>query len=204
LQKPTRGRFAGSVGDNVGKLMLCRHLAPELRLDAAVLAYKAVPALYEPVAGGAVLEAIASDFLVDGSEVSGAEASVVNTTVQGIVAGFPAAELAARQGVGLHHMLGALPPDQLAPFVAHIRSFSAGVPSIPGEGRYLARLAVAESQRGSGLADRLLLKFLSDDGADAGTSLHVRADNGRAIAFYARHGFRSQGGDQPYVVMLRP
>jgi diamine N-acetyltransferase len=52
----------------------------------------------------------------------------------------------------------------------------------------LDRLYLAPEAKGTGLADALMADFL-DWGARRDLYLSVYADNARAIAFYARHGF---------------
>jgi ribosomal protein S18 acetylase RimI-like enzyme len=68
---------------------------------------------------------------------------------------------------------------------------------------YLARIAIAESYRGTSLASNLLAGLIETAG-DEGVSLHVRADNRRAIALYQRRGFNfvdDEGKD--YRIMER-
>jgi putative acetyltransferase len=54
--------------------------------------------------------------------------------------------------------------------------------------QYLDQITVAESEKGTGLAERLLAeaRSLSPDGL----SLHVNQDNPRAVRFYEKNGWR--------------
>lgn len=57
---------------------------------------------------------------------------------------------------------------------------------------YVNTFWVAERARGGGLADLLMEQALlwAGQAGLAGISLHVWADNARALGFYARHGFK--------------
>lgn len=57
---------------------------------------------------------------------------------------------------------------------------------------YINTFWVHENWRGSGIAD-VMLEFVQGEavaGGHAGVSLHVWADNTRAVSFYTRHGFQ--------------
>jgi putative acetyltransferase len=58
---------------------------------------------------------------------------------------------------------------------------------------YLDQIVVAPEAWGRGVAGALLAEARRE--SPAGLDLHVNVDNGRAIAFYAKHGFVNAGDD---------
>lgn len=86
-------------------------------------------------------------------------------------------------------------------------------PALPAQA-VLASVYIAPALRGLGIADQLLQSAFQAAGElGAGVlELAVHEDNGRAQAFYARHGFSATGESQPYpldrsrreLVMVRP
>jgi putative acetyltransferase len=58
---------------------------------------------------------------------------------------------------------------------------------------YLDQIVVAPEAWGRGVAGALLAEARRQ--SPAGLDLHVNVDNGRAIAFYAKHGFVNAGDD---------
>jgi len=179
-------------------LVKCNTLAAEERLSAARLAADAMAALYRPL-GEEALPVLADEFLIEGSEL-GDSVALMNSTVEGLIASYPAAEYQSRQRVSLHHALSELSREAGERLVEQLRALASQIPQDRIEGEYLARFAVRPDLRGSGRADRLMDYLVS---SHPKISLHVRTDNGRAVSFYRRHGFvdRSDGGG--FLMMQR-
>ncbi|NCD22019.1 MAG: GNAT family N-acetyltransferase [Spartobacteria bacterium] len=78
-----------------------------------------------------------------------------------------------------------LPPSRLDPVRAILTT------SVP-ETIYINTIWTHPDWRGTGVADLLMehARLLSEERGLRGLSLHVWRDNARALAFYARHGFR--------------
>ena len=162
----------------------CIALPPAQRLEAAKLASEAMSTLYEPL-GDEVLPMLAAEFEVEGSELGDAVV-FIGSSVDGLVASYPAAEYQSRQRVSLHHALGTLSRETGGHLIAQLRRLAVQIPEGGLEGEYVARFSVRHSLRGSGTADRLMDFFVRNHPV---ITLHVRADNSRAIGFYRRHGF---------------
>lgn len=192
----------GQVGEAEVEFVRCRDLPADQRLRAASLVLAALPELYAPLDPDLVLSVIAEQFSETGTEISDGEAALIDGKTVGIACGYPAEQMPQRQGSMLHHLLSTLSGEAIAAFVGHLRKFRAQIPSIANGGYYLARIAVDPAHRGSGVADRLLVRFLAGEPGGR-ASLHVRADNVRAIAFYSRHGFAFHESGTKYAIMLR-
>jgi GNAT superfamily N-acetyltransferase len=168
-----------------------------LRVEAAKLAAEAMSALYEPV-GDEVIGVLASEFLIEGSEL-GEAAALVDSGVQGLIAAYPAHEYQNRQRISLHHALGNLSAPAAQRLIRQLRVLAEQIPRERLKGEYIARFAVRADARGSGVADKLMALFLAEHPS---ASLHVRAANERAIRFYRRHGFEL-GGRGEFLLMWR-
>ena len=165
---------------------------------AAHLAAEAMADLYEDV-GHEAVEVLSREFLINGSELGDA-AVLLDKDVCGLIAAYPAREYQSRQRVSLHHALGSLSPEGGKKLISALRRLADQIPQGRIEGAYIARFAVRADLRGSGTANRMLEQFLSDQKT---VSLHVRADNSRAIAFYRRHGFIESDGAGTHLLMSR-
>jgi len=172
------------VSRRTESLTRCAALSEAQRIEAAKLATEAMSTLYEPL-GDEVLPVLANEFQVEGSELGDA-LGLLDATVDGLIASYPAEEYQSRQRVSLHHALGNLSREGGAQLIAQLRLLADQIPQGGLEGQYVARFAVRSGLRGSGVADRLMDLFIADHPT---VSLHVRADNARAIGFYRRHGF---------------
>lgn len=172
------------VSSRLETLTRCSVLSEAQRLEAAKLASEAMSTLYDAV-GDDVLSMLTDEFQVEGSELGDAVA-LIDSAVDGLVASYPAEEYQSRQRVSLHHALGNLGREAGARLIAQLRLLAAQIPQGGLKGEYVARFAVRRDLRGSGTADRLMGLFVADHPT---VSLHVRADNARAIGFYHRHGF---------------
>jgi ribosomal protein S18 acetylase RimI-like enzyme len=138
------------------------------------------------------------------SELNQVVAAVEDGRVVGIGSSYDAREMAERQMAGVRLLLEAA-DDHLAAARA-LREFRRNFAPPPADGAYLSRLVVAPERRGSGLAAELLAR-VERRAAGAGLpqlSLHVRRDNARALAFYARAGYRpADAGDLGYLLLAR-
>lgn len=152
--------------------------------------------LYEPI-GEEMVDVLAGEFLVEGSELNDAVA-VAGTAVYGIIASYPSSEYRVRQNVSLHYALTNLGADAGRTLVAQLRSLVGQFPQADPQGEYLARFAVTSELRGRGLADDLFKVFLS---THPKVSLHVRTDNARAIAFYKRYGLSAKAAGNQFILM---
>ena len=172
------------VSAAAGTLTRCATLPEARRLEAAKLAAEAMMTLYEPL-GDEVLPVLAAEFQIKGSELGDA-VGLLAPTVDGLIASYPAEEYQSRQRVSLHHALGSLSREGGSRLIAQLRLLADQIPHGGLEGEYIARFAVRSGSRGSGVAVRLMTGFVADHPT---VSLHVRADNARAVGFYRRHGF---------------
>lgn len=179
-------------------LTSCADLSEAERQQAAVLAAEAMPILYDPV-GPPAVPMLAAEFLLPDGELGQAVATV-GEQVDGLVAAYPATDYADRQRNSLHHALGNLDRAGAGQLIAALRDLSGEVPSEGLDGDYIARFTVRSALRGSGTADRLMETFVV---ARPLVTLHVRADNGRAISFYRRHGFEERSRSRSYLLMQR-
>lgn len=92
--------------------------------------------------------------------------------------------------------LAAEDPARPGRWLAYLACFVDG----PGQG-HVVSVYVAASQRGTGLAARMLDAVLTWARDDAGLDrlhLYVHQDNERAHAFYRRYGFTDTGATMPY------
>lgn len=118
-------------------------------------------------------------------------------------AGYPAREKTARRQASLFHLTSRMPPEAVPPFFAYLRGHAKALPPVPPDSYYLARFAVVPELRGKGTAELMLRDFMRRSGF-ATFSLHVRADNSRAISFYRKCGFassREDGGSHIAMVL---
>lgn len=184
----------------------CRDLDAPSRLAAAALAVEALQEFYErlPFSHEGLLACVADEFVTEGSELGDAVAALQEGVVVGLFAGYPADAQAERQQQSVFHCLSRLDPDKLEQALAVLDEHRRSVPTVPAGSFYLARIAVASAQRGTGLAGKVLDAFHRAGAGHAGLSLHVRADNRRAIAFYRKNGFALAGTEgMNYQVMSR-
>ncbi|WP_035715010.1 GNAT family N-acetyltransferase [Azorhizobium doebereinerae] len=93
--------------------------------------------------------------------------------------------LAKLRAAGARVLVAEVPTDAIAGFVI-----------IDPATRYLDQLAVAPGQRGGGAAEALMAAARAV--SPGGIVLDVNQDNGRAVAFYRRSGFRIvSAGENP-------
>lgn len=184
---------------------LCRDLAGDERQLAADLVRESFHEFYAAVdIDRQELNAhLAEQFSDDDSELHGAEAAFgPGLGLCGIYVGYPAECRDEFQRASMLHLLGLMSDLAQDRFFDWLPQHAAGVPPIPGDSFYLARFAVAEAARGSGVADDLLKRFVSSREGLPTCSLHVHSANLRAIAFYRKRGFEPFASiDEAYLAM---
>ena len=180
------------------RLVPCSALPEQDRLEAAKLAAEAMSSLYQPL-GNAATAMLAGEFLVEGSELGDAVA-LHHGAVEGMIASYPAEQYSSRQRVSFHHALGHLDRESGQKLIEQLRLLAGAIPQDGVAGEYVARFAVRDDLRGTGVADRLMNLFIADH---PHVSLHVRADNSRAIGLYRRHGFAERGDRRAFLLMAR-
>lgn len=98
------------------------------------------------------------------------------------------------------------PPAGEDPAGGRLRALMRVVPKVPQDPErprqaLLLSVYVAPELRGSGLADAMLLQAIGGARDELGAGmleLGVHEANGRAQAFYSRHGFKDTGRREPY------
>jgi ribosomal protein S18 acetylase RimI-like enzyme len=188
-----------------GRLVGAATMGPDARLAMAGLAHEALAPYYDllSIPASALLAVLADEMRDPSTELGAARAILVDEQVAGLIVAYPAGEMHVRQQASLFHLLrsGAGESDVLLEAAA---AQAADVPPIASEAYYLARIAVAETQRGCGLAAKLLSSI--DEGLPPSipVALHVHRDNERAIRFYRRHGYaRSDDADLAFQTFVR-
>lgn len=169
-----------------------RELTPAQKTEAAALIRAAVPIYYRTLEDGEADRLIASEFDSPDGEMGNGYAALLEGQAVGIVCVYPLEELQERQFNSFQFLVRQLRPALAAAFIANAREIRAGLPPIEGEGEYLAFIAVANSVRGTGLADELLQEAVRRV-KERPLHLTVRLDNVRALGFYRRHRFETVG-----------
>lgn len=179
------------------------HFIETTRLDAqqargaaalAVLAFEDFYSLFSSDRSR-VLAAVAAQFQ-DDSELNQLVAATEGGEVVGIASYYAGGEMAARQSAGLRMLLPIA--ERAADCLQGVRAFAANF-APPGEqGAYVARFAIDPSRVGTGLASLMLARMeaaIMRRGWDR-VRLHVRRDNARGLAFYAKAGYKAvdEGG----------
>lgn len=180
-------------------------MGPEARLAMAALAHEALAPYYDRLATptGALLAVLADEVCDPSTELAAARAMLVDDRVVGLIVAYPAGEMQPRQQASLFHLLrSGIGEDDVLLDAATAQA--ADVPPIAADAYYLARIAVAEAQRGSGIATRLLASIDESLPPSMPVALHVHRDNERAIRFYRRHGYaRSDDADRAFQTFVR-
>ncbi len=180
------------------ELKPCRDLSEDDRFASAELAADAMSELYDPVRVD-VIPVLAAEFLVPESELGDAFVSI-GSGITGIVAHYPATQLADRQTASLHHALRNLNSASAGMLITQLRRQSSRMPRGAAIGSYIARIAVLGSLRGDGTADDLISMFVASRPV---VSLHVLKENLRAVGFYRRHGFIERDASAEFLLMTR-
>lgn len=175
------------------------------RMAVARLAHEALAPYYDRlcIPAGRLLAVLADEAGDPCTELGTGRATLEAGQVAGIVVAYPVLEMPGRQQASLFHLLrsGIADGDVV---MAAAEAQAAAVPPIVENSCYLARIAVAEAHRGTGLAEHLLLAAEDGLAPSVPIALHVHRDNERAIRFYRRHGYvRSDGFDLPFQSFVR-
>jgi ribosomal protein S18 acetylase RimI-like enzyme len=172
--------------------------------QAAALVYSSLPLYYDLFVsfGAPVQDILERSFRVRGTSVESAVlALAANDEVVGVVAGHDLSTLQRTSFADLQLLIGGVETSVRTPVREALRAYSQDVPPISGTGRYLARIAVAPSARGSGLGDLLLTHF---EQSGEHFYLHVHRDNERAISFYRRRDYQmALGPETAFRVMSK-
>lgn len=175
-------------------------------LAAAALIYESFPEYYDliPLSRPELLALIADHIGVENSELSRTVVAVDGSEVVGVYAEQDSNSLKACELICYHRISKALSPESRPRFRERLEAFRKAVPPVPKDSCHLTRFAVAKDRRGTGLATELLQHY-----ADTPTarhymtlSLHVRADNERAIRFYRKCNFVPLAQTDRYVSMV--
>lgn len=177
--------------DEVPRLTLVRTLPREAQLQAAALIFDTLPEFYQIITQYRehAMKIIHKEFSLDASEIGSAVCACENTQVTGVYAGLLASQVVRARTLLLARIYRSTPPGVREALKVRIKDYSAQFPRVPDDSYYLARLAVTTDRFGTGLGKALLNSFFRDGSVIGSYSLHVRADNRRAIHFYERHGF---------------
>lgn len=124
----------------------------------------------------------------------------------GVFCAYPSDALARAQMVEVRALLRGWDRERKGQVQAALAAEAGAAAPVPDGGCYLSRFAIADGQRGTGLADRLMAGFLEFAAGRGTPYLHVDRNNGRAIAFYQRHGYRfiEDGNRYRFQTMERP
>lgn len=180
-------------------------LAPEHRAGAAALAYGAFADFYSLFSRDRerLLPAIAQQFGFP-SELNHLVAAIEDGRLVGIAAHYELGEMQARQMEGARVLLAAA--DDARAATAALPAYGRNFPPPGDRGAYCSRFSIAGDKRGTGLAASLLERMESGI-ARRGWSpvkLHVRRDNARALAFYAKSGYGPEGPrDLGYMLLSK-
>lgn len=180
-------------------------MGSEARLAMADLAHEALAPFYNrlSIPKNALLAVLADEVRDPSTELGVARAILVDERVAGLIVAYPAGEMHVRQQASLFHLLrsGAGESDVLLDAAA---AQAADVSPIASDAYYLARIAVAKAQRGSGLAATLLSAINEGLPPLMPIALHVHRDNERAIRFYRRYGYaRSDDAHLAFQTFVR-
>ena len=134
-----------------------------------------------------LLAALADELVELGTEMEFTRTLIDADVPIGVMAAYPADQMAERQQASLFHLVSSFEDHAEAIFEA-CASHAALVSTVPVGSFYLARLAIYDRYRGTGCA-ALMLRQLRSEAADRPVSLHVHSENVRAIALYERNGF---------------
>lgn len=183
-------------------------LSDSCRLQAAFLVMESLPSYYraEGIGAAKMAAGIAQMIGFPKSEMENGFAALDNGEAVGILTFLPGASLPAARLTGAQVLLRNLGPESGGRFREHLKQYDADFGPVSLDSIYLSRLAIAEKYYGTGLAGRMMAKFLAV-GEVAGTkpgefSLHVDRANSRATAFYRKHGFEVIASGTRYLTMF--
>ena len=180
----------------------------EKRLVAAALVIESLPEFYEALSRylPKIQEHVSMAFGRMGGET---EITRVAINSQGIVSGvfsaLPARRLKQAQLTDLREYIKGIKHQDRLELRNKLMDIGAETNNLSPDSWYLARFAVAQKFRSSGLSNMLLSRFMEYTQEFDTYSLHVKADNHRAVAFYRRNNFVpvADQGNSRYLVMER-
>lgn len=178
-------------------------------LAAAYLIMESLPPYYkvEGIDEAEMANAVAGMLGEPGSEIGSGFAALCDDQVAGILNFIKAELLPGARLVGAQKLLKRLSGESIKLFREHLRNYNADYGNVPGESLYLSRIAIEKGYQGTGLAGKMMERFLSlnkdSEKKQAGFSLHVDRNNERAIAFYHKYGFTSDSSESRYLTMIR-
>jgi len=172
---------------------------------AALLIHESFAEFYGllPLDGPARIEAIAEQVASAGTELSDTVLAVTADQVVGGFAALPAGRLRDAQMLSVARLAAHVSGSARAQFMSKVQAFRVGVPSVPPESFYLARIAVAATMRGKNIGGRMLDRFATQGAGYTCLSVHVSATSKRAVEFYKAHGFTEWGAPSAYLALVR-
>lgn len=176
--------------------------------EAARLIYESFREYYDLVPTGPEqrIALIAAQIGLTNSELANTTVAIESGACVGVYSVLPSNALAVGQFVGLQRLMGVLAGEPRQRFRSAIEAFRGKVPVSPADSLHIARFAVAERMKGTGLADKMIAHLRETPIAQEWRtlSLHVRANNKRARAFYERNGFTTLERTDSYLMMTAP
>lgn len=180
-------------------------LGPADVVAVADLLYDATPDFYDLFPGDRSARIAIVRQLIgrSGTDMENTAVARDGAAVVGAYAGCVSEELRERQLASLMFMARSLTPSAWNALKEAARSYSAGLPDVPPNTWYLARITVAPTARRRGVGARLL-EAASRDAAGVRIALHVSGRNRGAIAFYQQAGFEEIASTDGFLLMLGP
>jgi ribosomal protein S18 acetylase RimI-like enzyme len=185
------------------EIVPARQLSSEGLGLVAKLFREALPDYYEllPVPEAERLAVIVRQIETPGSELAESFAALGAKIVIGAYCALDVERLTPAQLLASAEVFRHLAPERRPSVKQALRAFREQFEPPPAASVYLARIAVAESARGQGIASSLL-GHLAERAGPRPLSLHVRRDNLSAISLYRRHGFAEIGSSsRAYALM---
>ncbi len=171
-------------------------LSPAQAQQIADLLYQASPQFYDliPLPKSEVLDAITAQIGEPGTEFADTFVDLGSNGVRAAVAVVDATALDRAKSAGLARFLRLVPAGMRSVFFQDLSAYGKQVPPLNQPGRYIARISVAESCRGHGLAAAMIYETKRQAG-ELPVLLHVHEDNSAAIRLYSKLGFERISDD---------
>lgn len=179
------------------------------RLAAAFLVMESLPPYYsvEGIDKTEMATAVAAMLCEQGSEVEKGFAAVTGDDVAGVLNFIHSESLPSARLISTQKLLKGLSKESGKRFREHLKHYNSDYEAAPENSFYLSRFAIHKSYRGSGLAGKMMERFLLLNKEQGVTprrfTLHVDQHNHRAIAFYSKYGFTPVNRKKRFVTMLR-
>lgn len=184
------------------RIVPLRDLTSVQRPAAAALIRAAVPIYFAPLDTGEADRIITAEIDEPRTELEFGRAAIVDGQVAGIVCVYPIEELEERQFNSFQHAIRSLPAASVPAFVTNVRAIREGLPTIEGDGVYLAFIAAAPEMRGSGLGATLMKDALHSAGSRP-LFLTVHLENQRARSFYRKQKFQHVSEGHSFALLRR-